>query len=88
MIGPGFAEKVGEKAAGCLLVIALAIILVAVAVGFALGAPAAPQWQNIPIKGQCDVWVRRVPRGNNGFVLITVAKSHDGLPCAVSVVQR
>lgn len=37
MIGPGFAEKVGEKAAGCLLIIALAIIIVGVAVGYALG---------------------------------------------------
>lgn len=37
MIGTGFAEEVGKKAAGCLLIIALAILIVGAAVGFALG---------------------------------------------------
>lgn len=37
MMGPGFAQKVGEKAAGFLLIVVLAILLVGAAVGFALG---------------------------------------------------
>jgi hypothetical protein len=37
MMGPGFAQKIGERVGGFLLIIVLGILLVATAVGFALG---------------------------------------------------